>query len=181
MRGFTLIEALVAVAILALAVAGPLYAANRALVAAGIARDRLTASYLAQEGIEYVRMMRDNEYLATRATRTAWDNFLAQDSIGKCVTSTIGVAPFCTLDPWDNSILGCSGGRTTCSPLRIIPQNQVDRYKQDLTGGTATIFTRTIQAKVITDTDEQIVSKVSWQNHGTTYDVSIIDHLTPWQ
>ena len=48
--GFTLIEALVAVAILALAVAGPLYAANRALVAAGIARDRLTASYLAQEG-----------------------------------------------------------------------------------------------------------------------------------
>ena len=63
-KGFTLVESMIAVTILTFAVAGPLYTASRAFVAAEIARDKLTASYLAQEGVEYVRAMRDNEYLS---------------------------------------------------------------------------------------------------------------------
>src|SRR3989338_6051719 len=62
-KGFTLLETLVAVTILALAVSGPLYVANRAYVAVQISRDQLTASYLAQEGIEYARSMRDRDFL----------------------------------------------------------------------------------------------------------------------
>jgi len=60
-HGFTLIETLIAVTILTFAVSGPLYTAGRALVAAEIARDQLVASYLAQEGVESVRAMRDPE------------------------------------------------------------------------------------------------------------------------
>jgi len=62
-NGFTLLEALIAVTIITLAVAGPLFSASRAIIAVEISRDKLTASYLAQEGIEYVRAMRDSEYL----------------------------------------------------------------------------------------------------------------------
>ncbi|MDE1919730.1 MAG: prepilin-type N-terminal cleavage/methylation domain-containing protein, partial [Patescibacteria group bacterium] len=49
-KGFTLIEAMVAVTIVTLAVAGPLFTAGRAIIAAQISREQLTASYLAQEG-----------------------------------------------------------------------------------------------------------------------------------
>ena len=52
---FTLVETLIAISIVTIAISGPMLSASRALIAANIARDQLTASYLAQEGIEYVR------------------------------------------------------------------------------------------------------------------------------
>ena len=98
MKGFTLIETLIAITILTLAIAGPMVTASRSIVAAQTARDQLTASYLAQEGIEYVRAMRDNEYLTayqaggSNVSTTAWNNFLTA-SINQCRGAT------CTLDP----------------------------------------------------------------------------------
>jgi len=82
-KGFTLVETLVAITILTFAISGSFVAANSALVAANIARDRLTASHLAQEGIEYVRQQRDNAYLAAYQTNPStasivgWNSFIS--------------------------------------------------------------------------------------------------------
>jgi len=82
-KGFTLVETMVAITILTLAISGAFMTANSAIVAAEVARDQLTASYMAQEGIEYVRLMRDNDYLAAYKSNTAtassvgWNNFLS--------------------------------------------------------------------------------------------------------
>lgn len=59
-RGFTLIETIVAVAVLTAALTGPLVLAQRSLKATQEARNRISATYLADEGIEVVRSMRDN-------------------------------------------------------------------------------------------------------------------------
>jgi prepilin-type N-terminal cleavage/methylation domain-containing protein len=67
MKGFTLIETMVAITILTVAVAGTFSVANSSINASSIARDQLTASYFAQEGIEMVRQARDNTYLATKS------------------------------------------------------------------------------------------------------------------
>lgn len=177
--GFTLIEALVAVSIMTISIAGPLYTASRAIVAAQNARDQLTASYLAQEGIEYVRMMRDNAYLAVRnqsdASSAAWATFLA--GIGTSCASP----NFCTLDPdptlgvgIGSSIKVCSG---TCAPLYLSTAN-IYNQRED---GAKTAFTRTIQVNDVTGTDKQVVSEVLWDFHGTQYSVTVTDHLTPWQ
>jgi len=82
--GFTLVETLVAITILSLAVTGSFFTANNALVAAATSRDRLTASYLAQEGIEQVRKLRDDAYLDAyrRGATDAWANFLASPGVG---------------------------------------------------------------------------------------------------
>ncbi len=189
--GFTLIETMIAVAILTLSVAGPLFTADRAIVAAQLASNQLTASYLAQEGIEYVRAMRDGEFLAAYRTggqnvsTTAWNAFLANSPASDSFTiSGCRMTTVCTLDPVMSamgtgsglSLLPCSGA--SCTPLYLA--NGVYTERTNL-GGTATPFRRTIQAIDVSGTDERIESKVWWTSHGTTYTVTVTDHLTPWQ
>jgi hypothetical protein len=172
-----------------LAVSGPLYEAGRAMVAAEIAGDQLTASYLAQEGIEYMRMMRDDEYLAayqndsSTASSKGWTNFITSSrnnnaSMGGCFEQS-----FCTLDPTQPmgmgySLQSCSG--SSCPPLYLL--NGV--YTQQQLGA-ATPFTRAIHLDEVPGypniPDRIIVSTVTWNFQGTVYSVSISEHLTPWQ
>jgi len=58
-KGFTLIEALVAVSILMVAVAAPITIAQKGLSSAVYSKDQMIASYLAQDAIEYVINQRD--------------------------------------------------------------------------------------------------------------------------
>lgn len=64
--GFTVIESLVAISILLLAVSGSFAAAQSSLQSSNFVKNRVTAYYLAQEGIEYIRHLRDNNGLAIR-------------------------------------------------------------------------------------------------------------------
>ncbi len=57
--GFTLIETLVAISILTIALTGPLAIIAQALRSSYYSRDEITAYYLAQEAIEYIRNKRD--------------------------------------------------------------------------------------------------------------------------
>jgi len=63
MHGFTLIETMVAVSLLSIAIVAPMQLAAQSLAGAYYARDQITAFYLAQEGIEAVRAVRDNNIL----------------------------------------------------------------------------------------------------------------------
>lgn len=66
-KGFTIIETLVAVTILMIAMTGPLTIAHRGLLAAAYASQQVTASYLAQDGIEFVKNVKDNNRLKAEA------------------------------------------------------------------------------------------------------------------
>jgi len=185
MKAFTLIETLVAITILTLAVVGPMVTANRAIVASQTSRDQLTASYLAQEGVEYVRAMRDKEFLATYPpgdSSAAWNAFLGTGALVGIEDFCLGPSNSCTLDPLRSMGYGSGFALNTyagSAPLRI---TTADRYtQQNLVGSTPTPFTRTVQVVQLSSTDERVVSTVSWTFHSTNYSVSITDHLTPWQ
>lgn len=182
-KGFTLIEALIAVTILTLAVAGPLFTASRAIVAAQLSRDQLTASYLAQEGIEYVRAKRDNLYLSAyfsssaTASSVGWANFLSQIE-GLCLGT------LCSLDNGSTglSLSPCSGADgTLCPPLYLMNINGGVFYTTQSTGPMPTPFLREIKVIHKTDNDEFVVSTVKWTFHNIPYTVTVTDHLTPWQ
>ena len=188
--GFTLIETLVAITIITLSIAGPLTTASRAIVAAEVSRDQITASYLAQEGIEYIRSVRDDAYLnqykqslsnpLINPTSAGWNDFL--NIIASCRGNP---AIACTFDPAAYSLTSCTVG--ACLPLNLVKTGSGDYYYTTSTSGTllpTTVFTRTIQVFDITPTtptEKRVVSEVSWNFHGTLYTITVTDHLTSWQ
>jgi type II secretory pathway pseudopilin PulG len=63
-KGFTLLEALVATSILMVAVAAPITIAQKGLSSAVYSKNQMIASYLAQDAIEYVKNVRDQNFIA---------------------------------------------------------------------------------------------------------------------
>jgi Tfp pilus assembly protein PilV len=169
-RAFTLVETLVAISILMIAITGPLYSIHKALMTTYVARDELVATGLAQEGVEYVRNIRDGNYiynLQNPGTPQSWLYGLDNCRSGKtCVVDATGNTPITT----------CTG---TCSALTL-STGSVPVYSQ--APGQASRFTRSV---TITDvpgsTTEVIVTvNVSWITNGTTYSTNVVEHLNSW-
>lgn len=198
MKGFTLIETMVAVTILTLSIAGPLFTASRTMIAAQIARDQLTASYLAQEGVEYVRAMRDNEYLASyqaggaNISNVAWNNFLTDGASDPSAITSCRAAT-CSLDLTNSMGYGNGSSLFQCTGAACklyLLANGVYATNRSSQSGTVTSFSRTIQVTDVPGTsdvsgtpypDKRVVSTVSWSFHNVSYSVTVTDHLTPWQ
>lgn len=87
-KGFTLIETLVAITVLLLSVVLPMSLSHEGVVAAKLAQDQIVSFYLAQEGLEVVRNMRDENKLA------------ATDMLD-------GALADCIVDPDNPADLGC--------------------------------------------------------------------------
>src|SRR5579872_5742052 len=67
-KGFTIIETLVAIAVLMIAIVGPLTIAEQALTQATFSKDQMIASYLAEDAMESIRNIRDNNLLTGNGT-----------------------------------------------------------------------------------------------------------------
>lgn len=90
-KGFTIVETLVAIAILMIAIAGPLTIANQALGVAVGARNQMIAANLAQETVEYVKNVKDNNL----ASGNFWLAFIPDCT----VASPCGASPIEGGDP----------------------------------------------------------------------------------
>jgi prepilin-type N-terminal cleavage/methylation domain-containing protein len=75
-KGFTLVETLVALSIFSLSVLALMVALGGGLKSANFAKSKITASYLAQEGIELIRNMRDT-FVLYDGGADGWPLFLA--------------------------------------------------------------------------------------------------------
>ncbi|MFA6430560.1 MAG: prepilin-type N-terminal cleavage/methylation domain-containing protein [Candidatus Paceibacterota bacterium] len=58
-EGFTLVESLVAISILMVAIVAPMTIAQKGLGSASYSKDQMTASFLAQDAIEFIKNKRD--------------------------------------------------------------------------------------------------------------------------
>ena len=73
-RGFTLVETLIAISIFTVSLLGIMSVLASGIADTNYAKRKMTATYLAQEGIEYMRNMRDT-YVLYPGSSFDWDKF----------------------------------------------------------------------------------------------------------
>jgi len=172
MRGFTLVETLVAITIIALAITGPFYAVQQALSASRSARDQLIASSLAQEGVEYVRGIRDGNYLyvlANPASTRSWLYGLDGTSSSRnCISSD------CVVDSVNNTVSN--------SVAALYRRTDGVYVQQAVSGAVQTPFTRRVRLSTVSGSTTEIVVTVtvSWSTKGTAHEVRIVERLHNW-
>ena len=74
-NGFTLVETLIALSIFSVSVITMMSILGSGIANTNYAKNKIAASYLAQEGIEYARNIRDNDVLYTSTTGKNWATF----------------------------------------------------------------------------------------------------------
>jgi prepilin-type N-terminal cleavage/methylation domain-containing protein len=172
MRGFTLVETLVAITVVVTAMVGPLYAVQQSLNASRTAREQLIASSLAQEGVEYVRGIRDSNYLYVLRTGALRSWLFGLDGTGgsvNCITATCVVDPTQTVNPVSRTI----------RPLYLSTTNL---YTQVAVVPTPTKYTRTVQLTPVTGsvTEMTLTVVVTWTTKNQTRNVTITERLHNW-
>lgn len=175
--GFTLIETLVAVALLAVTIVLPYHAIQRSLYATYSARDDLVASTLAQEAIEYVRSIRDNNYiynLRNPSTPKPWLAGLDTSAGGRNCFAPARCTVDVTKSTPATALAQCPVGGCTAK-LYLSPTGF---YNMSSTG-TATRFIRYIQLTTTSAHEVKVTSTVTWFYHGT-HTVTITDIIHDW-
>ena len=157
--GFTLVETLVAIAILLIAVVGPISLIGDALHKLYYAKDQMIAINLAQEGIEVVRQVRDSNMLA-------WD----------------GATP-----PWNSGItagtyiVDASSGTVTSTPGVQQPVYLSNGFYEQGTPAPPTQFTRLVTiTDIVLGRELKVTSTVEWKTGGQTGTITVSEYLFKW-
>jgi len=165
--GFTLVETLVAIAILLIAVLAPMHIVNQSIKASVGSREQLTATFLAQEGIEVIIRLRDNDVLDTDDDETwDWKNDTGQlgHLIEACVDGT-----GCDYDFVSDDFVSCDAD---CL-LYFDAEGTDGVYYSHDDSYTATPFTREITVAEVSPQEAKITSTVSWYSAVAGQDVQV--------
>lgn len=168
--GFTLVETLVAIGVLSLSIAATFTVVQSSLQNSANAKDQIIAFYLAQEGMEFIKNIRDENALkSTNGQSNTWLTGFSEN-----VTDPCYFGKTCTVDSSTKAITVCSGSFGTCPILRQDPNTGLIGY----TGGwTATNFRRDIQFVQISAVEVKVDMFIYWTNRGSTKSMEVTENL----
>jgi type II secretory pathway pseudopilin PulG len=158
LTGFTLLEVIIAMFIVTMGVGAVFVLVNQTLNSSGIISSRFIAIYLAQEGIELVREIRDSNFLK--------------------INNGAGGAS------WDAGLTNCQAGcEADYNDANLIFNNRYLKidggfYNYDL--GTDTTFKRKITITTSTADILEISVEASWQEQGRAHQVTVKENLYNW-
>jgi len=176
-RGFTLIEALVTIIVISIGVLSAINLINNSFGLATIAKNKLIAADLAQEGFELVRNVRDVNYLNDRDWLYGLDNCLD---------------PFwCRIDSSLSSPLAVQISSADLYQGQVcLSSNNNNYYSINCTTSSADVvkFRRLVQITPIGSLSggAKVISRVSWQEKGVWKDFGTSGgnfeyHLCNWK
>ena len=179
--GYTLVEVLVAVSIFTVSILGLLVTLSQGIADTGYAKKKMTAAYLAQEGIEYIRNMRDTSmvYALSGEPVDGWPAFLSY--IGPCLN-----AGGCDFNPAElvfteldrpmlaMNIRGC--GAEDCRELFYDAVTGSYGYVVGQPSG----LTRKISVAIVSVDEIKVTSTVSWTQGSGKHSIEFSDNLYKW-
>ena len=159
MKSFTLIEVLVAIFLITVGIAAALIVINQTTVFTQVTSSRLVASYLAQEGIEIVKNIRDSNFLKIHK------GIIAEEH-------------------WIDGLAGCEGGcEADYDDSGLV---SADRYLKinggfyNYDSGIETAFKRKITITPDGSDILKVLVEVSWTERGRTHQVTAQENLYKW-
>lgn len=171
-RGFTLIETLVAILILVTAITGPLTLAYKGFAAATVARDQITAFYLAQDALEYIRFARDTNRLSGGDWMTGVGGTASVVDLSNCRSSNNCYFDAAGLFP--TTVQLCSGA---CPFMKFDPTAGTYQY----TNGNTTTYRRTVNIITVNANEVIASTTVTWQSvNGVNRSATLFEGLTNW-
>lgn len=186
-RGFTLIETLLAVTILATAIAGPLTIASKGLTTALVAKDQTTALYLAQDAVEYIRFLRDSNRLEGTNWKTGRTDGGAQVGVDITSCDDKGCQFDSIADPLPpNTPPKAPQACPAAGCARMLYDTATHRFNYDSSDSSnkASPYFRTVTlVPSMTNTDEAILTvRVVWMDlPGVSHTVTVREDILDWQ
>jgi hypothetical protein len=166
-KGFSLIEALVALGLLISVIGGTLVVAERGLMLASEARDKITAFYLAQEPIEYIRYLRDSNRLSGVGGWT--------DGFSGCLGDSCGV------DPINDKVLPCTDASMPPGCNLLLDPANGQYTHTDTAGNGPSKFNRTVSiSEAVSDTEIDIEVTVTWPGRFNPKSFVLRDRIFNW-
>lgn len=181
--GFTLIETLVAIAIFASSITALIVITGQGVFDTNFVKNKLTAGYLALEGAELVRNVRDTASIESLPWQTIFPGTGSNNYLGPCMRTDDEA---CTVDPWADpgSITVGDCPAVACPPLSYNTDTGRFSYETQNNGPVyASIFTRTIYILPVFPPniyEQTVVSEVSWTQGSKVHKVVYTFNLMDW-
>ena len=168
LEGFTLLEVIVSVFMVTVGLLGVMSLLQRTISSVSLSSSRLTAGYLAQEGIEIIRNVRDTNWLQARTASSTWDE----------------------------GLINCGGAGIVADYNHSYGPNQLDSvfpcYSDQFlnvdsngfygySSGTQTKFKRKILITAVDSDTQNVLVQISWTEKGASFAVSVRENLYNWR
>lgn len=169
-KGFTLIEAIVAIGVISIGFVGSLVLLSKASSQASTIKDRVVVAHLAEEGIEVIRNIRDTNWLKGFEWRTGLpdtgSNFGVVDYNSASVdTSDTSESRKCL--NWDGNFY-----KHAAAPVYACSTS----FKRQIK---LTTLTENISGQIVDYLE--VKSIVEWKEKGIVKSLTAIDHLYDWK
>jgi len=183
--GFTLIETLVAVSIFTLSILAVMTISSKGISDTNYVKKKMGATYLAQEGIESMRNMRDTYMLYHASGSVAgWTAFKSkfpascQTSDG-CYFSDENVSYASSAMPITQLTFN-SCTNSTCSNAPMYYHSSSGKYDYSAAGGVSSGFARSIKISFSGNEETIVKSTVYWAQGSNNYSITFSENLTSW-
>ncbi|MEK7569585.1 MAG: prepilin-type N-terminal cleavage/methylation domain-containing protein [Patescibacteria group bacterium] len=178
--GFTLVETLVALSLFSVALLGVIVSLGQGISDTGYVKRKMTAEYLAAEGIEYIRNFRDTYTLYSATGQAGWTSFNSRLTGANCNTTgcyfnSSGVSYTDNTTPiYDLTLTSCA----SCPTLYY--HSTTGKYDYDPVGGVNSGFSRKINTSAVNVNETRISSTVTWTEKSRTYSITFSENLYNW-